>query len=133
SISYDHTQFLGSTLAEIAAEKGGIIKPGVPVVISPQKDEARIALEQIASTRGAPLVEVGRDYRYEMLEHSVEKGQSFLVWPAGGVPANGSGEPRDDETQRSQAVQLRIPLLGHHQVENAATAYAALQTAARSG
>jgi dihydrofolate synthase/folylpolyglutamate synthase len=68
-----------------------------------------------------------------MLEHSVEKGQSFLVWPAGGVPANGSGEPRDDETQRSQAVQLRIPLLGHHQVENAATAYAALQTAARSG
>lgn len=133
SISYDHTQFLGSTLAEIAAEKGGIIKPGVPVVISPQKDEARIALEQIASTRGAPLVEVGRDYRYEMLEHSFEKGQSFLVWPAGGVPANGSGEPRDDETQRSQAVQLRIPLLGHHQVENAATAYAALQTAARSG
>lgn len=133
SISYDHTQFLGSTLAEIAGEKGGIIKPGVPVVVAPQKDEARIALEQIAAGRGAPLVEVGRDYQYQMLEHSVENGQSFLVWPAGGLPANGSGEPQSDESQQAQAVQLRIPLLGHHQVENAVTAYAALQTASRSG
>ena len=40
SISYDHTDLLGETLAEIAGEKGGIIKPNVPVVISPQEEEA---------------------------------------------------------------------------------------------
>jgi dihydrofolate synthase/folylpolyglutamate synthase len=40
SLSYDHTYLLGNTLAEIAAEKGGIIKPGVPVVSAPQQPEA---------------------------------------------------------------------------------------------
>ena len=40
SLSYDHTAVLGNTLAEIAGEKAGIIKQGVPVVSSPQKDEA---------------------------------------------------------------------------------------------
>jgi len=45
SLSYDHTFLLGNTLAEIAREKGGIIKPGVPVVISPQQDEARLLLK----------------------------------------------------------------------------------------
>jgi dihydrofolate synthase/folylpolyglutamate synthase len=42
SISYDHTYLLGETLAEIAGEKAGIIKPGIPVVLAPQKDEARL-------------------------------------------------------------------------------------------
>ncbi len=41
SISYDHMSVLGSTLQEIAAEKGGIIKPGRPVVLSPQKTKPR--------------------------------------------------------------------------------------------
>jgi dihydrofolate synthase/folylpolyglutamate synthase len=48
SLSLDHTRFLGNTLSEIAFEKGGIIKPGVPVVIAPQKAEAT---EQTACAR----------------------------------------------------------------------------------
>ena len=61
SISYDHTKILGDTLSEIAGEKGGIIKPDRPVVVAPQKEEARLKLEQIAAERGAPLIQVGRD------------------------------------------------------------------------
>ncbi len=64
SISYDHTQVLGNTLAEIAGEKAGIIKPGVPVVLAPQKEAARQVFERIAAERGAPLIEVGRDYQF---------------------------------------------------------------------
>lgn len=52
-ISYDHTAILGNSLTEIAYEKGGIIKPGVPVVLSPQASEAGQELERIAAERGS--------------------------------------------------------------------------------
>ncbi|MCS7010806.1 MAG: bifunctional folylpolyglutamate synthase/dihydrofolate synthase [Anaerolineales bacterium] len=114
SISYDHMFVLGDTLAQIAAEKGGIIKPGVPVVSSPQKEEALEVLVRIAAERGSPFTLVGRDVLYQPLEHSLE-GQTFSIV---------------DSKDAEKSVILRIPLLGLHQVENAATAYAALK---RSG
>lgn len=132
SISYDHTQFLGNTLAEIAAEKGGIIKAGVPVVVAPQKEEARLVLERIAEEREAPLIQVGRDYLYAQFSHSLNGGQSFLVWPL-------SEQVLVDEYVESgglfewEPTRLNIPLLGYHQVENAATAYTALQIARERG
>jgi dihydrofolate synthase / folylpolyglutamate synthase len=55
SIDMDHQKWLGDTLGEIAAEKGGIIKPGVPVVSGPQLSEVRTVLEQIATERSAPI------------------------------------------------------------------------------
>ena len=55
NISFDHTQFLGSTLAEIAAEKAGIIKIGVPVVIGETTEETRPVFERIAKERQAPI------------------------------------------------------------------------------
>lgn len=55
NISLDHTQFLGHTLAEIAAEKGGIIKPGVPVVIGEAVEETRNVFERLAGERQAPI------------------------------------------------------------------------------
>jgi dihydrofolate synthase / folylpolyglutamate synthase len=55
SIDMDHQKWLGDTLGEIAAEKAGIIKPGVPVVSGPQFGEVRTVLEQIAGLRSAPL------------------------------------------------------------------------------
>jgi dihydrofolate synthase/folylpolyglutamate synthase len=55
SIDMDHQKWLGDTLGEIAAEKAGIIKPGVPVVSGPQFGEVRTVLEQIAGSRSAPL------------------------------------------------------------------------------
>jgi folylpolyglutamate synthase/dihydrofolate synthase len=65
SISYDHTQLLGNTLAEIAGEKCGIIKNGIPVVSSTQEEEARLVIEQVARERQAPLTQVGQDILFE--------------------------------------------------------------------
>ena len=120
SISYDHMDFLGDTLAEIAGEKAGIIKHGIPVVVSAQLDEARETINRIAAESSAPLIEIGEDYLYRPLEKSLS-GQSLEVWNA--------AESDQDVTP----IQLEIPLLGDHQVENAATAYAALKVAKLNG
>jgi dihydrofolate synthase/folylpolyglutamate synthase len=56
SIAYDHQQYLGSTLAEIATEKAGIIKPRIPMVVGELEPEAFAAISGIARDRGAPLV-----------------------------------------------------------------------------
>jgi dihydrofolate synthase/folylpolyglutamate synthase len=129
SLSYDHTHLLGDTLAEIAGEKAGIIKDGIPVILSPQKDEARQVIERIAAERSAPLIQMGRDYLFEPQSRSLG-GQSLLVWQVS----------KEDESVNNQGHQknskrglLSIPLLGSHQVQNAATAYAALQVFSRSG
>jgi dihydrofolate synthase/folylpolyglutamate synthase len=56
SIGFDHEQYLGRTLREIAAEKAGIVKPGVPVVVGPIDKEAADAIAAVALDRNAPLV-----------------------------------------------------------------------------
>lgn len=61
-VSFDHTEFLGDTLAKIAGEKAGIMKPGVPCVIGRQEAEALAALKEHARQVGAPLVVYGEDY-----------------------------------------------------------------------
>jgi dihydrofolate synthase/folylpolyglutamate synthase len=62
SISMDHREMLGDTLAAIAAEKAGIIKPGVPVVIGAQEDEAAAVLLETALDVGAPVRLRGHDW-----------------------------------------------------------------------
>lgn len=62
SLSMDHERFLGSTLAEIAREKAGIIKPGVPVITSPQQDVALDIIEWVAARLKAPLHAANRDW-----------------------------------------------------------------------
>ena len=118
SISYDHTYLLGNTLTEIAREKSGIIKPGIVVVSSPQKEEARVVIEKVALDNKSQLIQVGRDITYEQITHSLE-GQTFRIW-----------SPWDRE---KDSVILSIPLLGPHQVDNAATAYAALDIFNQNG
>lgn len=120
SLSYDHQYLLGSTLAEIAGEKAGIIKAGIPVVVSPQAEEASLVLEKFANQRNAQLVRVGRDYAFALESHSLD-GQTFLVWSQSGREIN------------FKTTRLTIPLLGQHQVVNAVTAYAALQVANQNG
>jgi dihydrofolate synthase/folylpolyglutamate synthase len=111
SISLDHTHILGDTIAQIATEKGGIIKPGIPVVIAPQRLGAGETLRALASERAAPLVDINVDWEIQTLDHSLE-GQRFRLRQTDG---------------KSEWVDLAIPLLGTHQLDNAATAYAALQ------
>jgi dihydrofolate synthase/folylpolyglutamate synthase len=104
-------------LAEIAREKAGIIKPGVPVVVSPQPEEARRSILQTAKSLGAEVIEVGKDVLFARLDTSV-RGQEFDVW---------------DATEPGVKSRLKIKMLGEHQVENAVTAYAALQATNRRG
>ncbi len=131
SLSYDHTKFLGKTLTEIAREKAGIVKQGVPLVLAPQVEEAYLAVAAIAAERSAPLTLLGRDYLFAPQNRALD-GQSLLVWPV-------QDQPLADEYIESggavewEPVRLHIPLLGAHQVENAATAYAALQVAREQG
>src|SRR5439155_4586230 len=56
SIAFDHQRYLGSTLGEIAIEKAGIVKPGIPVVVGELAPEAARAIEHVASERGATLI-----------------------------------------------------------------------------
>jgi dihydrofolate synthase/folylpolyglutamate synthase len=109
SLSYDHMAVLGDTLAKIAGEKAGIIKPGVPLVSSPQKQEALEVLVKVSAERQSPMTLVGLDVLYAAGEHSLD-GQTFEIW-APGLPHS----------------TFSTPLLGAHQVENAVTAYAALK------
>jgi len=114
SISFDHTDVLGNSLAEIAAEKCGIIKPGSLVVTSPQPDEVLRVIEEACSNYGAELVKVGRDITWQSLGFDSTR-QLLQV------------------TGRLGSYELSIPLLGDHQLGNAATAVAALEALAGKG
>ena len=114
SLSYDHMAVLGNTLAQIAGEKAGIIKPGVPVISSPQKEEALEVLLRVSKERNAPFTLLKRDVVFEPLSHSLD-GQSLRV-EAG-----------------HETITLTIPLLGAHQVQNAAVAATALWKLRRQG
>jgi dihydrofolate synthase/folylpolyglutamate synthase len=118
SISYDHTHLLGNTLAQIAGEKAGIIKPGIPVVDAPQVEEARQVIDRVAQERGAPFIQVGRDVLYEEISHSLES-QTLIV--------------KSKDGSLATPASLSIPFLGAHQAANAATAYTALEIYDKNG
>lgn len=131
SLSMDHMNVLGDTLALIAGEKAGIIKPGRPVVLAPQKEEASIVVSRVAKERGSPLVRVGKDYLFAPWGHNMER-QTILVWSAE-EQALVNEYIETSGRNHWQPTRLTIPLLGFHQVENAATAYAALQIGKAQG
>lgn len=103
SIGRDHTDVLGKSLREIAAEKAGVIREGGTVISSPQRKEVLGVIEDTCARKGASLFLTGRDLSCELLTSDL-KGSRFRVL----------GKSADD---------LSIPLLGSHQVENSATAY----------
>ncbi len=106
SISYDHTDVLGNTLGKIAREKAGIIKSGADVVSAPQFPEAMEVIERVCREKGVRLIKVGEDVTWERGEFDTE-GQGFRV-----------------KGQKGE-YDLWMPLLGEHQIENAAVAVAA--------
>ncbi|MFB0559230.1 MAG: folylpolyglutamate synthase/dihydrofolate synthase family protein [Dehalococcoidales bacterium] len=114
SVSFDHTEVLGNSLAEIAAEKAGIIKPGCVVVTSPQPDEVDKVIEKTCLGYGVELVRVGRDVTWQSLGSNLSR-QLFQV------------------KGRLDSYEISIPLLGDYQLGNAATAVAALEVLAGKG
>jgi len=114
SISLDHTEVLGNTLAQIAAEKAGIIKPGCVVVSAPQHPEVRSVMCSICHERRARLIEVGQDIVWRITERN-DSSQSFRLKGSGG------------------SYELTIPLLGEHQLDNAAVAVGVAEALAGLG
>jgi dihydrofolate synthase/folylpolyglutamate synthase len=103
-VSLDHQQYLGDTVALIAAEKAGILKRGVPCVVGPQTDEGLAVIEVTAARLGAPILAYGQHWHV-----SEERGR--LIY--------------QDETG---LLDLPLPNLpGPHQVQNAGAAIAALR------
>ena len=100
-VSIDHTHYLGETLALIAAEKAGILKPGVPAVVGRQERAAADAIERIARAVGAPLARPDREWSF------ARAGDALRVRDA-----------------RGAALYPLPGLAGAHQVENAALAVA---------
>jgi dihydrofolate synthase/folylpolyglutamate synthase len=112
SISYDHVNQLGRTLALIAEEKAGILKAGVPVVSSPQAPEVRDVLVRVAEKVKAPLKFTGRDiefsYRFESSRASGPQTRVSLITP------------------NSRFEHLPVPLPGDHQAINCGLALSML-------
>lgn len=102
-LDFEHTAILGTTMTEIAGNKAGIIKPGRPVVSAAQSDDGLRVIQERAAACNAPLLVAGRDWTVTSTD------QSFSAYGPWGT--------LDD---------LHSALAGHHQVENAGLAIAAL-------
>lgn len=112
SISYDHTQTLGNTLAKIAFEKAGIVKSRRPTVSGVADPAPREVIEARCREVGSPLVELGRDFTYAH-EPAVVDGDER----AARVTVN---------TWRTNDATFDVNLVGAHQAANAAVAVAAI-------
>jgi dihydrofolate synthase/folylpolyglutamate synthase len=100
-LALEHTEHLGKTLERIAKEKAGIIKPGVPVISA----EENPVIRETCKERGCELTVVEADYPYERISFDTSGQSLWIVEPSR---------------------EFEIPLLGSYQLQNAATAYAAL-------
>ncbi len=114
AISLDHTQILGNTIGEIAREKAGIIKSGCWAVISPQPEEAASVIRDVCREKAAKVVQVGKDVTWHKISGDIHV-QSLVI------------EGRTDN------YQVSIPLAGDFQLENVATAVAALEVLTSEG
>ncbi|GIW78892.1 MAG: hypothetical protein KatS3mg105_0699 [Gemmatales bacterium] len=120
SISYDHTRQLGPRLQDIAFEKSGIIKTGIPAISGATHVEARSVIEIICRQRNAPLLQLGRDFDFQYVPASITASSSrparvtirtpVRTWPT-----------------------LQLGLLGEHQGANAAVTVACVEQLRKCG
>lgn len=111
TIGLDHMQVLGETVAEIALQKSGIIKPNVPVVVGKVVDEALEIIQLVAENNNSIVKLFGENY-------SSSKCQTLPSW----------GEQFTFEDETMYLNQIQIKMLGQHQIENAMVAIETLQT-----
>lgn len=110
NVGYDHMQFLGESLPEIAREKAGIIKPGTTVVVGEWHRETFEVFEKVAAERGAPLVWAERVFDAVRVETGNRDVQTFDLW----------------KDSRPFIEQLEFPLMGQYQQKNIVTACCAI-------
>lgn len=111
NLSLEHQDYLGNTLAQIAAEKGGIIKNGVPVVTGVRQAGALSVLNDIAAAKSAPVLRLGKDFRVR------RKSGNFFTYFG----------------MQNRWPDMQTRLMGRHQVDNAAISLAACELLNRSG
>ena len=114
-IGFDHTDVLGETLAAIAREKAGIIKPRSVVISASQPPEAAAVIREVAVSQGCRLFEAGEQLSATVLAHA-SRGMRLAVR---GV--------------RGEYEDVELPLVGRHQAENAAVAVAAVELLSETG
>jgi dihydrofolate synthase/folylpolyglutamate synthase len=114
NIGYEHTNILGDTLPEIAGEKAGIIKQGRPLVTATRDDEVFKVFGEKAQELGSEVIRVGYDTEFQKVGAKMS-GMTF------------------DLRSRMEYKGLKVPLLGEHQITNAATAVAAVEALSRYG
>ena len=125
SISFDHTKQLGNTLTEIAGEKAGIIKPGVPVISGVLADEARVVIQRVSDQHGCCCMQLGREFRFEYHATRDESTEGNSDYSRIDFQSD-TGEHRDLRG-------VEIGLLGRHQGANAAIAIATINELIRQG
>lgn len=108
SISLEHTNILGNTLAEIASEKAGITKAGIPIISGVTSTEPAQVIEQTAQSLKAPYIQLTKDILVGDFNQT-DSTQSFTFSMGDTVFEN-----------------LELQMLGHHQVNNAALAVTAV-------
>lgn len=101
SVSLDHTHVLGTTLEEVAGEKAGIIKEGIPVICGIEQEEIIKMIEDICQKKHCQVLFSKNQGGYKLKENTVDY-QKFDIYLDG-----------------SQYIDLKIPLLGEHQLKNA--------------
>ncbi len=113
-IGLEHTAILGDTVAQIAEEKAAIITPEATAVMGPQREPAADVIRRVCAERGATLIEVAQACALNRTRTSSEGQEFTLRTPAA-------------------TYRLSLPMLGRHQVDNAATAVLALEALAPHG
>ncbi|TCP63651.1 bifunctional folylpolyglutamate synthase/dihydrofolate synthase [Baia soyae] len=104
NIGYDHKEFLGSTLPDIAREKAGIIKRGVPLVCSVEDEDAKAVIHQAALSESASIYQLHKQFSYEIEESTAHKQMFSFTSPY------------------ERLTNLSLGLQGIHQFQNASTA-----------
>lgn len=117
TVALDHAEHLGGTLAEVAGEKAGILEPGRPAVLGRMPPPAMEVLKARAREVGAPVSRLGREAAVEAVE----------VAPA----PRSETRLRYRSRRRPGGLELRVPLAGTHQAENAGLSLLLLEAAGR--
>jgi dihydrofolate synthase/folylpolyglutamate synthase len=117
NIGYDHMQFLGESLEQIAKEKAGIIKEKVPLVVGKTQEEIRHVFEEMASAKNAPIVFADAHFSLRKVETREKNMMVYDVW-------------YDNEMYLEK---LESPLLGNYQAGNLATTFQVVELLNRHG
>jgi dihydrofolate synthase/folylpolyglutamate synthase len=114
NIGLEHREILGDTVAEIARQKAGIMVAGCPTVMAPQRESAADVIREVAAEKGSELKEVALVCNLRRDQFGSDSQAFRLRTP-------------------SAAYNVKLPLLGKHQLDNAATAILAVETLSAAG